>query len=96
MVVGEWILESGNGFAIFASSNPTICVKMNIVKGGEVEVFKEIDGTTYSIMDWEIVDGVLKISSQADFTGTGVSSIFELDGEKLVSADRGTSVFVRK
>ena len=47
-------------------------------------------------MDWEIVDGVLKISSQADFTGTGVSSIFELDGEKLVSADRGTSVFVRK
>ena len=96
MVVGEWILESGNCFAIFASSNPTICVKMNIVKGGEVEVFKEIDGTTYSIMDWEIVDGVLKISSQADFTGTGVSSIFELDGEKLVSADRGTSVFVRK
>ena len=59
-------------------------------------MFKEIDGTTYSIMDWEIVDGVLKISSQADFTGTGVSSIFELDGEKLVSADRGTSVFVRK
>ena len=32
MVVGEWILESGNGFAIFASSNPTICAKMKCLK----------------------------------------------------------------
>ena len=95
-VVGTWVLESGYGMRLSSSpDNADYCVKMEILPNGVIHGYKNSGGSR-SILQWDIVNNVLKIWWGDISKGFGAVNAFEIAGNKMLSTDGSNTVYAKR
>ena len=95
-ILGTWVLESGCGMRLSnIPDNSNSCVKMEILANGVIHGYKR-NSASRAILQWEIVNDVLKIWWGDISNGFGMVNAYEIAGDKMLSTDGSNTVYAKR